>query len=157
MTTIITRKALMPGGLAYHPDRIVPPDLVSIVIDWRGERHVVTWAEVMANRRERQRLRLEWLRSVDEWTACKLRVAYFDQALMGGWHAFLEDRRGDTWIDRDAKWQIPTLLKLFPLGNGDWRAWKVAFAKKYKRRRQDRQPLGVVYLWRCGREPRIVE
>lgn len=147
--TIMTRSALVYWG--HNP----APDVALVLIDDRG-RHVVTWADVMRMRRERQQEQLRRKRCVVEWRAYKLWVAYFDQPLMGGWQALLEDWRGrpySEWIDRDRSWLRPMLMKLFPLvpdvgtENTQWGEWKPAFAEQFERRRQDGRPLGVACLW----------
>lgn len=141
--TIITRSALVFHG--HNP----APDVHSVVIEHRGPggRRVVTWAEVMEARRERQRELLRRKREVPQIRAYKLWVAYFDMDLMGGWHAFLEDCRGDRyriWVRAD--WIRSALMTAFPLGE-QWEAWKPNFATRFERRRQDGHPLGVTYLW----------
>jgi len=158
--TIIRRSALEYWG--QNP----PPDLAYIVSDHRGRR-VITWAEVMEARRKRQSERLHWKRHVDQWRAYKLWVAYFDQTLMGGWHAFLEDYRGGgyrIWIDRDCTRMESPLMTLYPLllpigSEGEqWQRWKPAFAATFERRRHDRRPLGVAYIWWDGRgTPHLIE
>ena len=132
-----------------------PPELHSIVDDGSGRR-IVTWADVMNLRRQRQRSRLELIRDVPVWRAYRLWVGYFDQDLMGGWHAFLNDHRGDgyrIWIDRDRSWLIPRLLAEFPLVSAvgteheQWGRWKISFATKFERRRQDGEAVGVLPVW----------
>src|SRR6185312_2323866 len=67
--TIIKRSALVFHG--HNP----APDVAEIVVDHRG-RHVVTWDDVLAARRERQRRQLEDKRRVVPWRPAKLWVAY---------------------------------------------------------------------------------
>jgi hypothetical protein len=154
MNSIITRKALIAWG--HNP----PPDLAAVRTDHHG-RHIITWDDVMAARRKHQAERLqrkrEWF--VSHFRAYKLWVAYFDQDLMGGWQAMIEDWRGwgySMWVDRDRPWLKPKLMQAFPLvlplGSEyeQWAAWKIAFAKQFKRRSHDRRPLGVAYLWWDG-------
>jgi hypothetical protein len=147
--TIITRSALVAWG--FNPD----PDVAYVERDHHGER-VVKVAEVRAARLERQRLTLDRKREVRPWRAVKLWVAYFDQTLMGGWHAFLENRDGRVWIDRDRKHIRERVMELLPVGLpfGDpgrrWEDWKPAFARQFRRRSQDRKPVGVAYLWQRG-------
>lgn len=79
MGSIITRSALIAWG------REPPPELHSIV-----NGRMVTWADAMDFRRERQRERLDSIRrEYPAWRACRLSVAYFDMTLMGGWQAFI--------------------------------------------------------------------
>ncbi len=66
------------------------PDVARVEIDARGGRHVITWADVMRQRREEQARILENKLWCDPWRAYRLWVAYLDQDLMGGWHAFLD-------------------------------------------------------------------
>jgi hypothetical protein len=124
-----------------------------------GRRRVITWGEVMQKRRERQAERLRRKRNgAPPRRAYMLWVAYFDQSLMGGWHAFLENHRGRNgriWIDRDRPQMKATLMEAFPLTevSGEregWHAWKLAFAEKYARRVHDGKPQGVVYVWWDG-------
>ena len=162
MPTVITRSALVAWGR-----QDIPADLALIEIDLgKPGRHVVTWTEVMERRRARQsellRRKRKGLGTSDERRAYKVWVAYFDQWLMGGWQAMIEDFRGrhgfhSSWIDRDRRSLKPILMQAFPLvlplgSEGDqWAAWKIAFAGQYERRRQDRKPLGVAYVWYDGR------
>jgi hypothetical protein len=158
MTAIIKRSFLVAMG------QTPPPDLAYVISDHRGRR-VVTWAEVLQDRRERQREQLR--RKREGWgpgpeRAYKLWVAYFDQNLMGGWHAFLETYRPGlsqrTWINRDCRWLIPVLMQLFPLvlplgsERDQWALWMPAFAQQHKRRMQDRHPVGVAPVWWNGRD-----
>lgn len=155
MTAIITRGWLETWG--QNP----APDLAYIISDPLQGRRVVTWGEVMEDRRKRQGKTLDWKRRPPrEVHAYKLWVAYFDQDLMGGWQAFIDGYRGDwqhAWIDRDRQWLRATLMQAFPLllPFGEewrrWEAWKPEFARVYQRRRQDRRPLGVAYVWWDGR------
>ncbi len=147
MAAVITRSALVFWG------KDPAPDVSSLVIDHRG-RHVVTWAEVMAARRERQERQLAWKRQAREVRAYKLWVAYFDQVFFGGWHGFLENRDGRHWL-RYPGGPRNALMRLFPLvlpyGREDertrWERWMEAFARAYRRRTQCRRPLGVAYVW----------
>jgi len=156
MTTIIMRSALVYYG--HKP----PPEVAKVVIDWRGVRHVVTWAEVLDERRQRQARILANRRQVgaDLWRAVRLWVAYFDQNLMGGWHAFLDGLGawGHKWVDRDGGPGLrERLMGLFPVagrlpGLVHWDEWKPLFAAAHERRRQDRRPVGVALLWQRGNE-----
>ena len=135
MTAIITRSAIR----FWHGD---------------GRREVVTLGRMRAERKEWQRKRLAHLtRPAPGWRAVRLWVAYFDQDLCGGWHAFLDGYRRDrTWVDRDNKFVIPRLMELFPLGLFDrWDDWKPEFARRFRRRNQDRKPVGVATLWERDR------
>jgi hypothetical protein len=157
--TIVSR-----SGAKHWAGRLLPPDVAYIV---NGV--PVTWSQVMENRRRRQAEILRRKRHVEEWRAVKLWVAYFDQSLMGGWHAFLDGiSRWRVWIDRDRPWCRKALMDLFPVvepGLFDeesyfphcplWERWKVEFAMRYRRRTQDRRPVGVAYLWRRGDELRL--
>lgn len=158
MTTIIRRSALVAWG------RNPPPELAYMVCGERSGmlpahpdgRRVVTWPEVMEDRRERQREELARKRHVPEAKAHKLWVAYFDQRFYGGWHGFLENRDGCVWL-RDHDSAREKLMRLFPLVlplesvEGDfrsqWALWMEEFARTYKRRTQDRRPVGVAYVW----------
>jgi len=147
LAAIIDRSALIFHG------HTVPNDLAYVVSDHAGRR-IVTWADVMRDRRERQRRRLELKRHAEPWRAVKLWVAYFDQCIFSGWQAFIEDWRGSgyrTWIDRDRPLWKPAVMELFPMSR-DWEDWKPQFARAYQRRRHHRRPLGVAYLWRRGHE-----
>lgn len=162
--TFIDRSALVAWG---HP---VPNNLASVEVSHEG-RHVVTWDEVMIRRRKEQARRLELKRRVHGFRACRVWVAYFDQRLMGGWHAFIEDFRGDvdrTWIDRDRKWLMEPLMELFPASPSlfqdrpdgrfspvGWEDWKIDFARRFQRGTQHRKPRGVRMLWFDGRDLRL--
>jgi hypothetical protein len=156
MTTIINRKALVHYGHC-------PESQVAYLIRdaWHGDR-TVTWAEVMAERRERQARILSQRRCVgaDLGRAVRLWVAYFDQDLMGGWQAFLDDYRGRSsrlWIDRDSRYDVrPLVMRLFPLTLFGWEEWKVAFAAAYRKRRKAGRPVGVAYLWQRGGKYEVV-
>jgi len=81
---IISRGALMPGGIAYREGRLVPRELAYVECSGVNGHRMVTWAEIIERRREQQRQRLRQKRYVNEWKAYKVWVAYFDQFLMGG-------------------------------------------------------------------------
>jgi len=142
MTSIFTRSALMfwSGGKVANN--------VHSVVDGR----IVTWDEVMENRRSNQRRRLEQIRYVTEFKAVKVWVGYFGADLMGGWNAFIENRYDRLWIDRDRKWLKEPLMKLFPVTLfDDFDQWKTEFAKRYRRRTQRGKPVGVAFAWFDGR------
>jgi hypothetical protein len=118
----------------------------------------------MEERRKRQAERLRRIRYSDSLRAYKLWVAYFDQPLMGGWHAFLETYGNfglsgqRVWINRDMQRMKSVLLETFPLaepGADQWQRWLQAFAWAYERRWQDRWPVGVVYVWWNGHDSRL--
>lgn len=46
---------------------------------------------------------------------------------------------------------FPLLLPLWD-PREQWNRWKEEFAARYARRRQDRRPLGVAYVWWDGRD-----
>lgn len=150
MTAIITRSALEFWGHDPAPD-------VSHVIVTDGQRTVVTWDEVMNHRRQRQAEIMRYKRSVSEWKLYKVWVAHFDQRLMGGWQAFIENISSRNWIDRDCRWLQETLRKLFPCTLlNDWEAWKVAFAQQYEKRRRDGRPVGVgIVRWDGASRPQL--
>jgi hypothetical protein len=131
----------------------LPAGVASMVNYGDGEWHTITFADIGRGKRERQRRRLELRRNFTPWSACRLWVAYFDQRLMGGWQAFLKDRRGECWIDRDRKHAKERLMELFqfpslfPL---DWHDWKAEFAVRHQVCRHDGRPLGAVNIWQCG-------
>lgn len=149
--SVITRSALVSWG------RNPSPDLAYVTFDECGNRHIVTWAEVMEHRRKRQASRLELIRRMNTRRVYRFSVRYFDMPLMGGWQSALDDWRGHsygTWPDRDLRWFKPLIMKaiplaLLPLGSNDeqWHAWKIEFAYQFKRRIKDRRPMGVAYLW----------
>lgn len=160
MNSVISRKALISWRSRLGHDTTLPADLAAIV-DGRK----VTLAEVMEHRRKRQAEILE--RKRHSWpiphSAWKVWVAYYDMPLMGGWQCMIEHYRpgynlGSAWIDRDRRYLKPVLMREFPLilplGSEyeQWEAWKIAFATQYKRRTQDRKPLGVSYVWWDGRD-----
>lgn len=157
MTPIIRRSACLAWG------QTPPPDLAWIILNEQpGQRRVVTWKDVMAQRRERQREILARKRTGLELHAYRLRVAFYDQDLFGGWQAFLETYTGkEVWVDRHGGYPLrQTLFTTYPLvlPYGDpwrpqwpaWEQWKVAFAQCYTRRHQARKPVGVTYVWWDG-------
>lgn len=149
MIAIIMRSALVAWG--HNP----PPELHSIVSDHHGRR-VVTWSEVVSQRRERQQLILERKRHATKCQAFKVWVAYFDMFIFGGWQCFIENRDSCIWIDRDRKHLKSILLKRFPLvldlggEHETWELWKVEFARRFRRRAHHKHPLGVAYAWWDG-------
>jgi hypothetical protein len=156
--TIIMRSALVHWG--HNP----PADLALIEEDYRGRR-IITWEDVMRERRERQRRELANRRCVvgdGIWRAARVLVAYFDQNLMGGWQAFIDDLNGQHWIDRDQQHLIPKLVSSFPLTGqlfpmkdkwgGSWGEWKIAFAKQYQRGKQAGKPRGSNAVWWNNRD-----
>lgn len=151
MTSIIHRSFIVSCG------RNPPAELAYIVDDpWNGRR-VVTWADVMRERREYQERRLRDKRHVDQWRAYKVWVAYYDMDLFGGWQAFIENGDRRVWIDRDCKGLKPELMRLFPLvipfDDGDhWYRWKISFARQYRRGTHHRKPRGVRFVWWNGKD-----
>lgn len=145
MSSTIYRSALVFHG--HNP----PPEVAYVVRDHNGRR-VFTWADVMAERRARQRRILADKLAHCETQAYKVWTAYFGEGLMGGWHAFIERMNGPIWIDRDRKWLQEPLMRLFPLQPlfPDWHEWKIEFARRFKRRRHWKQPVGVAYVWWDG-------
>lgn len=149
MTAILMRSALIFHGHS------VPADLHSVVIDATGSRRAVTWSDVMQRRRERQEWLLRQKRIVRQARAYKVWVAYFDQFLMGGWQAFIENGGERVWIDRDRRWLIEPLMRQFPLllpGCDDWHRWKIEFARQLRRGEHDGRPRGVAFVWWDGRD-----
>ena len=152
-----------------------PPELAYVRGDRPGERRIVTWDEIMQERRARQSRILASRRMVLDRPSCAYRlwVAYFDQDLMGGWHAFIDNIRTrqypGTWIDRDRRHLKPALMEVFPLvastkkrhelfdDRTDWNRWKKAFAEVYSSRMHDEEVVGVRYVWWDGRsDPRPI-
>jgi hypothetical protein len=160
MSTVIMRSALKPGGLCYRPDRDLG-DIHSVQIAYPGAKPIiVTRTEVNAAKEQRHRDRLNYAIEEAQWHAVKLWVAYFDQDFYCGWWAFLDGLKGfHEWL----KGGSDQLMKLFPLvpemdnKRQQWQAWMPVFAKKYKRRRHHKKPVGVAYLWMRGRELQRIE
>jgi hypothetical protein len=161
MNSLFTRKAV-----EFYSGRPAPPTLAYVEMDHQGRR-IITWDQVMKARRERQTRRLSYIREANPERAYRICVSYFDQWIMGGWQTMLDDWRGRDyaiWIDRDRQWFKAKLMRCFPLvlalgsEESQWREWKEAFAKQYERRRQDREPVGVAYIWWDGHhgEPRPI-
>lgn len=148
MTAIITRSALVYHG--HNP----APEVASVVIDYvGGPRRVVTWSDVMRQRREEQSRRLANKRHCDVARVFKLWVAFFDTQFYAGWHAFLERFHDRTWIR--SSWLQEDVMRLFPLvlpGVGDWEQWMIEFSKRYRRGTQDRKPRGLAFVWWNGRD-----
>lgn len=149
MSTHFTRSALIFWG--HNPG----PDVAAVAID-HGERRVITWDDLRLKKIERQERSLRWKRSSPVDHAYRVWVAYYDQFIFGGWQAMISRQGESHWIDRDRRWLIPKLLKQFPLvlpiGSEyeQWQSWKVEFARQFKRRTQDRKPLGVAFVWWDG-------
>jgi hypothetical protein len=154
VSSIITRKALIAWSTIFGNPVKPVPELAYIVTDYRGRR-IVTWSDVLDARRKRQQERLRLVRYTPEWRAYRVWVAYFDMPLMGGWQAFIDRgaRQCGGWIDRDRSWLKPVLMRMFPLllplgtAGEQWEHWKITFAGRFERRRQDRRPVGVTYVW----------
>ena len=161
LSSVITRSALVAWG------RNPPPDLAYLTSNACGDRHIVTWGEVMENRRKRQAERLELIRRHVPLRAYRFSVRYFDMPLMGGWQSALDDWRGQPygrWPDRDLQWFKPLIMKAVPLGllalgsEGDqWAFWKTEFACKFKCRMRDGRPMGVAYIWWDGSSSNVPE
>jgi len=151
MFAVFTRSALVHWG--FQPG----PEIAALIRDYDGD-HYRTWADVMRERRKEQTRILRNKRQSEEWHPAKLWVAYFDQAIFGGWQCMIESLRERAWVDRDRPALIPELLRMFPsvlAFNGPtqrdtWEAWKPAFAAAHRRRTHHRKPRGVVYLWWSG-------
>jgi hypothetical protein len=150
MTAIITRSALVFHG--HNP----APETAFVVCEDQGGRRVVTWADVMERRRERQQLILDHKRYVRTERIWRLSVAYFGAGLMGGWNSFVDCLDQRIWIDRDRKWFQPALMRLFPLLlplrdiSDEWHNWKLEFSRQFRRRTQNGEPVGVSFIWWDG-------
>ncbi len=144
MTTIITRK-----GLEHWSGRKVPPEL-ALMVDGK----IVTWTEVMQNRRARQARILAAKRHFEPLRAVVLEVANYGCGLMGGWQTMLYWIGGSCWVERDGNYYQSRLMEIFPCGllSFSFQTWKKEFAHLYERRRQCGQPVGVAFLWKRGYE-----
>lgn len=149
MTVIVTRSAV-----EFWSQGKAPPELAAIV-----DGRVVTWNDVMRLRREHQQRQLAAKRCVVPLRACRIRVLYFDQFLMGGWQALIDDWRGPAfgaWIDRDRPHLMRPILEMFPLLPSSpniarqWAEWKPVFAQRFARGMQDGRPRGVAHVWWNG-------
>lgn len=152
MATLITRSFIVNMG------GTPPPDL-AYVLNGR----VVTWAEVMVNRRARQARELEWRRRDHRgrWRPLRLSVRYYDMFIMGGWHGYLHGAAGfEHWLRYDRyKAELMKLIPLLPplLPADDWGAWLKLFARAYQTGVADRKPCGATTVWaRCtGHGPHL--
>lgn len=149
MTTIIHRNAFV--------FKTPPPPEVAYYISHHGraELKAITWADVMAARRERQERILRIKRSFSEIRAIRIHVRFFDQDLYGGWHTYIDGVCFSTWIRRSDVLQN-RLMSLFPLQSpklpftGDysaWYEWQEGFAREHQRGTFCKRPRGVAYAW----------
>jgi len=157
MVTIFTRSALVFWG--HNPS----PDVHSITTDPIHGRQIVTWADVMETRRERQAEILRQRRYVERWKPWRLSVwwspGYTDAYFFGGYHAWFDRPGKHEWIrygSCELKQLFPLLL---PFGNYDqyesrsgWQEWMEAFVKSYPASRKCGHPRGATVVWRRGRD-----
>jgi hypothetical protein len=140
------------------------PNVAAMVSDYPGHYRLITWGDVMENRRKRQAEQLLRIRALESARQefYRVWVAYFDQSLMGGWQAFIDSRRTfnhyGNWIDRDRRWLKPMLMEAFPLllplgsEHERWEAWKPEFAAQYSRGQQDGRPRGCCFVRWNGKD-----
>lgn len=144
MSTIFMRSAFIARGFP------VEPTTHSVIIDAPGaEPRIRTWEDVHRERRQRQEKILFAKRGGYEprLHAWRLSVAYYDQALFGGWQCMLHRLTESVWVDRDRDWLKPILMSVFPTSSCDgWEGWKPAFAEAYRRGTRDGRPRGVCYV-----------
>jgi hypothetical protein len=133
-----------------HPDPFLNRTFTRYVRD-------VTWDEVMAERRARQRERLADInRDVTEKRAVQVNVKHYGNGLLGGWQAYLiapgnDDRAISNW----RRYDCSDLMKRFPLNQHgaplfpctDKHDWMVAFAHTYRRGTFHGKPWGATTCW----------
>ncbi len=162
MTTTFTRKAIVRWGRVA-----LPPEIAYGVRDAPGvDVRMVTWDEVMEDRRKRQReiLRLK-RQGQPERRAYRLIVRYFDQYWYSGWQTYLDGVNDCQWVDKHGKHLRGPIMEAFPVLEptlfeteceyGRWERWKIEFAEQYKRREQDGRPVGVAYVWWDGDDGKL--
>lgn len=151
VTSIMTRSAV-----EFLSGKPASPELHSVQIDARGDRRVVTWAEIMQDRRDHQAKILEWKRHVEHWEACRLSV-WWSPGIGGtffrGYHAWLSRIGEDRWLRYP---DVALWVRLFPLvlplgGERDlWAMWMTAFVNSYPAGRKCGKPRGAAIIWRRG-------
>ncbi len=139
------------SAVAFQMGKEPPPDLYAVCKDWRGTRHVITYAEHMAAKRGWQKERLERIRHTSHWHAWLLSVGWSPglgkERVFEGYHVWLR-RAGKPkeWL-RD----FGHVRRLLPLGllptesNADW---MLAFVRAYPRGRRFRHAWGARIVWR---------
>jgi len=127
----------------------------------------VTWDEVMAERRHRQRARLAAIhRDVTEKRALRITVQFYGAQVGLGWHVYFQaagapGRGFEDWRRDDIKF----LLERFPLMQWDaplveartGHQWMEAFARKYQVGITHRQPKGSLTCWALCRGETILK
>lgn len=147
MTTIFTRSAIIRWGCNPNID----PDLAYVISDRRGKR-IVTWTEINAERRKKQRQHLEDLRHVPIMRPTRLWVGYNPHWIFTGWFAVI-----DNLHHRECAWDrtphlMERLMELFPItfqyGNlrEDFQMWCEVFAKINQRGRRGGKPRGFAII-----------
>ena len=177
----IGRKCLEPGGFFYEfrkgagiTTAPLPPEVAYTVKESAGRLGMyadgepkyrqVTWAEVMAERRERQAERLAALREVRERRAVQVRVRYCHRHLLyrasvvaaGGERGFVHEyNRHDT--GQLMGW-IPLMRPGAPLFEcADAKEWMLAFLAAYPAGKFKGVRCGAVNGWAVCRGQRIDE
>lgn len=144
MVSIMDRSFAESNGLNW------PKEVASIV-----NGHVVTYADLLQERKERQARHLEMIlgfngpsrRAAHVWTF------FVPGWLYGGWHLYLRTLKQDWWLRADSINQelIFEIRRLFPCGllpiAENFYEWTEAFAKAYSRPgRFERQGIRPVWL-----------
>lgn len=150
---IVSRRAI-----AYWTGVVPAPEVHSILVDG-GKRRVVTWAEVMAARREQQAIILGRIRAVKHWEAWRCSVWWspgIGPGFFSGYHAWWDRLDQHEWL----RYGSASLMRLFPLvlplaypdSRDQWEAWKEAFVQTYPAGRKCNHPRGAHIVWRRGNE-----
>jgi len=171
----ISRNVHEPGGFGYILRKAkglapiqIPRDVAGWAVDVGGRHHAVTWSEIHAQRRERQKLILQSIRSQRrDWPRPAQLWAFDngDQFPFGGWYLYIRYRDGDrigylsgggakgdvregSILATHLRTIIPLVLPTEP-----WSEWMRAFAKACPKRKapRDPRPAGILNGWTDGR------
>jgi hypothetical protein len=150
MTTVMHRSFARAMGFNW------PPGVACIV---NGQ--PVTYADIRANKIEKQRRRLERIMGCEGTLrrAAHVWVFFVPGWIYGGWHLYIRTIKDQWWI-RECDDLALSIMAMFPCGllpmRENFHAWKIAFAQAYARAAKGRKQ-GMVACWidvEPGRRPK---
>jgi hypothetical protein len=142
-----------------------PKDVAYMISDGRNGLRRVTFANLKADRIDRQRKRLARIVRLDGpcLRACAIWTFFVPGVIYGGWHLYLKTIEQSNWLrprtrrDLDGELTLQ-LMQMFPCGLlpifENFEGWKEAFAHAYTfRKKRGRKPQGIVFGWaRCSQD-----
>jgi hypothetical protein len=161
MTGPIPRSVWEPGGFAYTllggKCKPLPPDVAYVETDFRGQRHFITWTEVIERRRKWQAERLARIMtsSEPEVVPCYVWTFFNRQDIpYHGWYCYVVSRYFDIGVNfRGFRSELAeSIMTAIPLGMLPmaecFEGWMKAFAERHPRAKHKHDPRKAGSL--CG-------